>query len=370
MRIEELNTPCYVADYERFRNNVNDLLSAYRLHYGNFNVGYSYKTSYHDKFLQIAKECGLYAEVVSPKEYKMANALGYADADIVYNGVIPDAQHKAQVARHGGIVNVENLQELKELVLEWGVREIGVRVAFDVGNDLESRFGFFVDSQEYKEMVGFLSENHVKVKCLHCHISEARDLYSFRRRIMMMTRLAKNFGADIVDIGGNMYGRMHDEAFRRQFLNYCTFEQYGEIVGELMKEAFPDESVKLIAEAGTPLVSDAVSLALTILTVKEINGKKYIIVDGKTSDAGFVSKYKIPPCRHYGRKANEVKYAMLVACTCIEEDVIRLYSGPANVGDKIVIDNVGAYSANLVTDFIVDGCRMFHDAKDIEYGER
>ena len=75
----------------------------------------------------------------------------------------------------------------------------------------------------------------------------------------------------------------------------------------------------------------------TVIAVKRINGKDYIVVDGQVSDAGFACKYKSPPYRHFGSQSNVVKNAAVVGCTCIEDDyIIKDYTGPANVGDKIV----------------------------------
>lgn len=368
MNVLDLSTPCYIYDLELFEHNVTDLCNCFKQHYDNFRFGYSYKTSYFEPFLQSAKRLGALAEVVSEKEYELARSMGIDDSQIIYNGVIPNPESKARVAKTGGFVHVENMTELRQLVEEYEVKELGVRVCFPIGDVFDSRFGFYVDGPEFCEMQDYVIEKGVKINVVHCHVSHARSAEGFFARIKVLIDVAKRLGASAVNIGGNMYGRISDEAFRAQFPNYCTFEEYGRVVGGEMKKAFPNEDIMLLAEGGTPVVSDVVSIVFTVLAVKRINGKDFIIVDGQVSDAGFACKFKSPPYRHFGNKSNVVKHAAVVGCTCIEDDyIIKDYIGPANVGDKIVVDNVGAYSYNLVNDFITPGCRRFYSIKEVEF---
>lgn len=368
MNVIDLVTPCYIYDLERFERNVADLCSCFKRHYGNFRFGYSYKTSYHEPFLRSAKRLGAMAEVVSGKEYELARSMGVDDSQIIYNGVIPNPECKARIAQAGGFVHVENKIELQQLVEAYGVKEIGVRVCFPIGDVFDSRFGFYVDGPEFCEMQSYVKEKGVKINVVHCHVSHARSARGFLSRIKTLIDVAKRLGAAAVNIGGNMYGRITNDAFRAQFPNYCTFDEYGCVVGTEMKMAFPAENIMLLAEGGTPVVSDVVSIVFTVLAVKRINGKDFIIVDGQLSDAGFACKYKSPPYSHFGKSGNVVEHAAVVGCTCIEDDyILRDYSGPANVGDKIVVDNVGAYSYNLVNDFITPGCRRFYSIKEVNF---
>lgn len=368
MNLRDLVTPCFIYDIDRFELNINSLRDSFKRYYGNFRIGYSYKTNYFEPFRLSAMRLGVMAEVVSNKEYKLAQSTGIDDSMIIYNGVIPDPACKAKVIKSGGFVHVDNMGEIKQLVEEYGISDIGIRVSFPIGDVFDSRFGFYVNGPEFYEMTDYLKEKGVKINVVHCHISHARSANGFLTRIKTLINVAKSIGAKAINIGGNMYGRIANEKFRMQFPDYCSFEEYGRIVGGEMKKAFPNEDVALLAEAGTPLVSDVVSIVFTVIAVKRINGKDYIVVDGQVSDAGFACKYKSPPYRHFGSQSNVVKNAAVVGCTCIEDDyIIKDYTGPANVGDKIVVENVGAYSYNLVNDFITSGCRNFCSIKDLEF---
>lgn len=350
----DLKTPLYIADKSDFKRNITDFIAAFRKYYPNYNIGYSFKTNYYGEFINVVKEVGGYAEVVSPSEYQMARNYGFDYSQIIYNGVIPDLDDKMRCANHDGIVNVDNVGELGSLIgICTAPLAIGVRLNFDIGNGVVSRFGIDVDSKGYQEIIELQRRGLIRVKCVHCHISYARGLSYFKKRAEMMAKYAKELGASIVDIGGNMFGRM-DDSLKVQYGEYVpSYEEYAKVIGEVFAREFPNGEVQLITENGTPIVSTSMSILATIIGKKVIKGKTMLVVDCKRDDVGFVCHTKNPPCKVLSNDSDYVEHATIYGCTCIENDIIhRDYSGPANIGDKILISNVGAYGCNVANDFI------------------
>lgn len=350
----DLETPLYIADKSDFKRNITDFIGAFRKYYPNYNIGYSFKTNYCEEFINVVKEVGGYAEVVSPSEYQMAGNYGFDDSQIIYNGVIPDLDDKIRCANHGGIVNIDNIGELGSLFgLSTSPLAIGVRLNFDIGNGVDSRFGIDVESKDYQEIIELQLRGLIRVKCVHCHISYARGLSFFKKRAEMMARYAKELCVSIVDIGGNMFGRM-DDSLKVQYGEYVpSYEEYAKVIGEVFAREFPNGEVQLITENGTPIVSTSMSLLATIIGKKVIKGRTMLVLDCKRDDVGFVCHTKNPPCTMLADDGDYVEHAMIYGCTCIENDIIhRDYSGYANIGDKIVISNVGAYGCNVGNDFI------------------
>lgn len=353
----DLKTPLYIADKSDFQRNITDFIAAFKKYYPNYNIGYSFKTNYCEEFINVVKEVSGYAEVVSPDEYNLAHNLGFDNSRIIYNGVIPDSLDKLRVANQGGIVNVDNMHELAELIksvnLSTSQLNIGVRLNFDIGNGVVSRFGIEVGSSDYQYVKDAQRSGVINIKCIHCHISYARGLSYFKKRAEMMAKYAKELGASIVDIGGNMFGRM-DDSLKAQYEEYIpSYEEYAKAVGEVFTREFPNGEVLLITENGTPIVSTSMSLLATIIGKKIIKGKTMLVVDCKRDDVGFVCHTKNPPCNVIADSGDYVEHATIYGCTCIENDIIhRDYSGYANIGDKIVIANVGAYGLNVANDFI------------------
>ncbi len=367
--VEELPTPIYITDVEAFSQNIITFRDELRKEYGNVRIGYSLKTNYHEPFLKEVLRLGEMAEVVSPMERNKAIAFGFSESDIIYNGVIPDAYTKLQTAERGGIVNFDNVDELKEAVpFTYGhflPVDVGVRLNFDMNTGVVSRFG--VDVENNEELSWLLDQKahpYLRIKKLHCHYSGARELYQFKRRVSKMAHFARMFGADTIDIGGNMFGVLSHEFDMQYKCVVPSLSEYAHAIGSEMKKQFPDESVLLIVEGGTPFVTNAMHLLTRIKNVKTIRGKQYVTVDCRNEDVGWTCRYKEPVVQSLC--AGEDSLSTIFGSECTETDIIRRsYFGPVARGGLLLIRDIGAYSSNLTNNFILQGCRMFIDIESI-----
>lgn len=361
-RYRSLPTPIYIADLNAFKTNLSDLLVAFRTHYSNFNIGYSFKTNYYEGFLKIVKELGCMAEVVSPKEYRMALANGFSDNEIVYNGVIPATEQKLSVLLHGGVVNFDNTEELIKVVQKSPQHhplEIGLRMNIDIGNGIPSRFGIRPYSQEYEFIQDLVKDGVIKVKAIHCHISYARSLEKFRIRIEKMLDIAQQLNPSIIDLGGNMYGRV-DPLIESQFIENTgtmpTYDDYAEVIAGRMKAAYPYEDVKLLIECGTPILGNCMYLLTTCINTKRYEMQTPIaILDCTHYDVGFVIAKKNAAIYPLNGNEDVLSNARVFGCSCVEEDLLHSrYTGPMRYGSRYLIANVGAYGTNIANDFIID----------------
>ena len=373
MKYDEVKTPCYVYDIDAFRKNVKDVLHCVRQHYPNFRLAYSYKTNYFRPFLVEARKLGLYAEIVSHEEYELALSIFELDRNIIYNGVIDDFSHKLSVSSHGGIVNVENMRELMKFA-EYSdntqkVLRIGVRVNFDLGNGLTSRFGIDVDGPEFEWISNPFNHPFLDISCVHFQFGGSagglRTPEVFRIRVRKCVEIARKLGAKVVDIGGNIIGRMDDDFVSQFPYAVPSLEEVCSAIGDEMKKCCPKGDIQLIAECGSALVTNAMHLLTTITNINVVRGKTFITCDCRCTDAGWsITRYD-PAHTHHGQSKSVVANAKVYGCECREEDVlIRNYTGPASIGDRLLLKNIGAYSYSVVNNFITPGCRR---CMSIEY---
>lgn len=367
--VNDILTPAYIIDVNEFRKNLYDLRAAFTAIYPNYHIGYSYKTNYLHDYTDVIVDANEFSEVVSHKEYVMAKKRGVLDSMIIYNGVVNDFKAKLHVIKHGGIVNVDNLCEFKEFVnasCKDNCLNIGVRLNFDIGNGVDSRFGIDVESDDFKWLADKSNHPYVNIKCVHFHIGEGRDLESFKKRICGLIKYADILNAEIIDIGGNMCGPMFPE-YRAQFdFHIPTFEEYAEVVAGEMKSAYPNCEKMLITENGTSLVANTMHLLASIIAVKRIREHTYITLDTKMHDVGSSCVHKSPAYIHFGCKENCIEHGTLVGSTCLDIDrIVKDYHGPANIGDKILFKGVGAYSNNCSSDWIVNKVKRYYNMKDI-----
>lgn len=365
-KVETLPTPIYITDVDVFLQNIVTFGDELRKQYRNARIGYSLKTNYHGSFIDEVLDIGEMAEVVSPMEYNIAVSRGFRLSDIIYNGLFPDALNKLEVAKNGGIVNFDNIAELKDATFyDIEPINVGVRLNFDMHTGVVSRFG--VDVENNEEMAWLLDQKAhptLRINKLHCHYSGARELHHFRHRVSKMAHFARMFGADTIDIGGNMFGVLSPEFDMQYKCVVPSLSEYAHAIGSEMKKQFPDESVRLIVEGGTPFVTNAMHLLTRIKNVKTIRGRYYVTVDCRNEDVGWTCRYKEPVVQSLC--SGEDSLSTIFGSECTETDIIRRsYYGPVARGGLLLIRDIGAYSSNLTNNFILQGCRMFIDIESI-----
>lgn len=355
--------PHYLFDREGFGQNINELLEAFLPRYGNFAMAYSFKTNYLRAACDTVREKGCFAEVVSPQEYAYAKRLGFPDSRIVYNGVIP-AGDKLVVLAAGGMVNIDSLAEYERLA--WLAQEfstpmrIGIRVNLDVPW-ATSRFGIPPEGDDFAAIMESISQNSfVSLGGFHSHVHGGRNVLCWVERATALIDLAKQYGAKYIDLGGGMWGKMPEE-LKAQFKSKPnTYQEYGEAIGGLFAEAFPDESVKLIVEPGIGLVGSEMECISHVVGIKEIRGKQYVQLDINGAATAFdynCDANRIRKPFHIIRTGAGQPVALLnadlVGTTCTEIDVlVRDYCGVLAVGDIVAFENVGAYSLVTSRQFI------------------
>ncbi len=84
--IEEFGSPLFVFSEHYLREKAHRLRQAFRSRYPSTQFAWSYKTNYLNAICQVFRDEGCIAEVVSDFVYEKARKLGYAGAEIVFNG--------------------------------------------------------------------------------------------------------------------------------------------------------------------------------------------------------------------------------------------------------------------------------------------
>jgi len=327
-------------------------------------IAYSFKTNYLKAICNTILEKGQMAEAVSPAEYDYARTLGFPMNRIVYNGVIPDTEEKFKLAARGGYVNVDNLGEynaLAKMALERNTMiQLGVRVNFDCGNGIVSRFGIDVEGLEFAEIMANIQKNPlVRFGGFHTHIGSSRQISFWGVKAAKMIELAKKYGAKYIDLGGGMFGQMPDE-LSAQFKGYVgSFEVYADVVAGKMREAFPGGEVRLILEPGTALVGNTMKIVAKIANIKKVQDQIYVTMGCCSNHIGMLCECRDIPATAFQNPAisNEDRVAvdaMLCGDTCLEFDYIKKhFKGEVAPGDVIIFENCGAYSISASRQFIV-----------------
>lgn len=342
------------------------LVSSLKISWGNFTIGYSFKTNSLPWLVQYVKDKGALAEVVSEDEYLLARYLGYRPDEIIYNGPYKGKNTMCEVLLAGGIVNVDAERELRwleELAMENPnhVFKVGLRVNFNLeryipgettmGNE-SGRFGFSYENGAFANvLLRVKGIKNVVLQGLHLHSStKSRSVAAFCAIAEMAVRLKREFDLSLeyIDVGGGYCGGIEGRP---------EYPQYFPAIAEVMKMAYSPAETRLIVEPGISLISKASCFITTVLDTREIGGTTYVITDG--------SRFNIDPTMiknnyfyhiDYKRRDNQpiVKKQVITGFSCMEAD--RLFevenSRKLLEGDRIIYENVGAYTICLNPLFI------------------
>ncbi len=351
----------YLLDSKQFRINFIELKSAFSSIYPNFNIAYSYKTNYTPKLCKIVDELGGYAEVVSEMEMELALRIGVDPKNIIWNGPIKNPIELERFLLLGGVVNIDSLDDLelvKHIVEQHptSIFNLGIRVNYEVGDGVISRFGFDSSSIDFNTCLDYvINTSNVELINIQCHFAK-RNVEYWPQRAKGMIDLIDRIGIvpRRIDLGGGLFGKM-EESLKKQFTaNIPNYEAYASAAATVFKERFGDNGPELIIEPGSALVGDCMKFVGTVKTIKEVQGKWFASILGSQKNISMTGVNPPIEIVHMGEETKNYENMDLVGFTCIEGDIIyKNYCGKLAKGDAVVISNCGSYSIVMKPPFIL-----------------
>ena len=364
----QLPTPYFVIDEPILQRYYDMLTDSLKENWGNYLVGYSFKTNSLPWLVGFVKRNGAYAEVVSEDEYSLAKYLGFKDSEIVYNGPYKGEQSFRNVLLAGGYVNLDSRQELDWLIELAEEKpdtriKVGIRVNFNLEQmcpgettmgEVSGRFGFCYETGKFARAVEVLRGlPNVQIAGLHLDSSsKSRSVNIFRSIARMACRLQQEFDFDLeyVDLGGGYCGGMKGRP---------EYPDYFPAVAEELSKCFTPEKTKIIVEPGISLISKCTTFVTSIFDTRDIKGKRYVMTDG--------SRFNIDPTMIKTSHLFHLEYnkdfpgerpvmarQVISGFTCMEVDRLFTYENQPELvpGDHIIYENVGGYTMSLNPLFI------------------
>lgn len=352
----------YLLDSEQFKKNYLELKNAFSEIYSNFNIAYSYKTNYTPKLCKIVNELGGYAEVVSEMEAELAIKCGVKPENIIWNGPIKNPEKLKEYLHMGVNVNIDSIGEaeyIQKLADDTDkTLNVGIRCNYDVKDGVLSRFGFDVDSEEFKKVLDIVTyTKNIHFVNFQCHFAK-RQVEYWPERAKGMIALLDKIGIipERIDIGGGIFGKMPD-CLKEQFSSEIPgYEEYAKAAATVFDEFFNDKKIKpeLIIEPGSALVGDCMKFVGTVKSIKNVRGKYIASVLGSQKNISMTGVNPPMEVIHMGKTLKDYKNLDIVGFTCIEGDVLyKNYDGRIALDDVIVISNCGSYSLVMKPPFIL-----------------
>lgn len=355
-------TPYYVINKKELDEGLCKLKRALETCWGNYIIGYSYKTNSLPWIINYFKENGCYAEVVSDDEYLLAKRIGVDENRVIYNGIIKSKDTFLEAIRNRCIVNIDSQREidwLDELPFD-GHFGVGLRVNFDIEKCCPNqsacgaeggRFGLCYENGEFEKALVKIKNKGIKIDGLHLHVSsKTRSVDIYKAIANMACEITKKYELVLsyIDIGGGFFGGLENKP---QFIDYLT------AVSEILKETFEPNKTAIIVEPGMSLIGSPISYVTSVIDIKDTTYGRFVVTDGSRMNIdplmtkkAYFHRYELIGDDTRG----DIKKQVISGYTCMEHD--RLFfeenSKELLAGDKIIYDKVGAYTMCLTPLFI------------------
>ena len=365
----KFGTPFYIMDPDKYRQNINGFINAFKRKYDKTIAGYSFKTNYVPALCGIAKEEGCFAEVVSDMEYALAKKLDFKQ--IIFNGPIKRTDVLRQAIEDGAIINLDSEYEVDAVCkykeqhplrdLKVGMR-ININLTDENGNSTIQcglrfgRFGFPKDI--IGKNVERLRQKDIKIISLHGHTSTSdRAVLNYKIITLQMLTVCEKYqlnDLEYFDIGGGFFGAAPEGM---DLTGRPTYEDYADCVLEeiMTNNWFKDHKPYIIIEPGSSVVSNVFTYYTKVYQHKKVGKVNFVMVDGSVFDVKPTMHSNNLPHDAFTAVDTIEKYICdVVGSTCMEKDVMlkEVTMPKMNAGDYIQFRGVGAYTICMTPTFI------------------
>lgn len=387
-------TPLHVVNEPRlFRTAKNFQETVCTVYPEKSSVHFAFKCNSVPAIVEIIREAGLKAEVMTPYELSLALQVGFSGDEIIVNGPCKTREFlRACCEARVRFIVIDSLDELYDVEKIARSLETSVDVLLRVNPDYvpkgmnagsatgsrRSPFGLDVRSNEVDTALSIIKRLcYVRFQGFHFHIGTGirnpKDYSSALRCLSDLIFLAKRYNLDInvLDVGGGMASMTTRELTTVELLLSEGFGKFPkfiqaddspvledfirEITNAITKSFSGQPLPELILEPGRSIVSSNQFLLLTVYRVKHRDGVgTWYITDGGLGTVTLPTYYEY----HEVFLCNDVhrprtKNVTIVGPACFAGDIVYRNKLMPTVleGEIIAIMDSGAYFTALESSF-------------------
>ncbi len=312
---------------------------------------YAVKANPDHRVLRTLAQNGSGFEIASVAELDLLLALGVPAAEIFYSNPVKARDSIAYAAQKGVewyvVDSVDEMRRVHEVMPD---AKQYLRIATpNIGSDWPLAGKFGAGTAEIRECIAYASRHRIDLAGITFHVgSQCRNPENWRvgiekARALFDAMVKAGLKPRMLDIGGG-YPVRHVKPIP-------SIEVIGEVVNRAL-EAFPDD-VRVIAEPGRFLVSDAGYFVCRVLGTATRGGKRWMHWDagmfGGVIETTEGLKYRI----RCDRSGPDVPWTV-AGPTCDSVDIVmrdELLPSDLQEGDFIYIKNAGAYTTAYASQF-------------------
>jgi diaminopimelate decarboxylase len=357
-----IKTPFYLYSLNQLKLNFNNFKNSFRK--VNPLICFSIKSNSNVKIISELNKLGSGADVVSLGELKIALKAGISPKKIVFSGVgKTEEELDFAIKERILLINAESESEVKKInkiakknnkIVSVGIR-INPNISAKTNKKIstgkkDNKFGVSMNAclEIFNNQYNY---EYIKFEAISVHIgSQIMDVNPFKKVLSSLSNFNKKInqlGINLkyIDLGGGT-GIPYSQS-EKSF----NLVKYSNLVLKFKKI----NNVEIIFEPGRSICGNTGVLVSKIIYLKDIPGKKFIIIDAAMNDlmrpALYGAKHEIYPLL----KNNSLikKNTEFVGPVCESSDTFMSYNKYQNLneGDFICINNIGAYGRSLASNY-------------------
>jgi diaminopimelate decarboxylase len=282
--LESFGSPLYLYDAEQVRRAFHEFCAAFPYRPADFH--YAIVCNKNAYLVRLLYELGAGIHANTPGDAYAALTAGVAPDRIVYSGTGLNAADFAYLLSHSIHMNLDSLDQLRDLAAHQGAEEVGLRLLIDDENHA-NRIGVTVN--ELAAALEIARPQGLRITGLHMYAGT--NTLNVGRFIECLERLIEASDLlpdlDYLDVGGG-FGVAYKEG--RSQLDLRTL---GLAVAERLRALSQrrGRAIRLMVEPGRLLVAGAGTLLMKVVSVKERGGRRYIGVDSTVGNVVVESVY-------------------------------------------------------------------------------
>lgn len=359
-------TPLYVMDENRIIDHCQQYLKYTKEYISNDTIIlYASKACDFKYMYEIINKQGLHFDVVSPCELYIALKANIDPNKIHYHGNNKsDSDIEFGIKNHVGYFIVDSYDELiavNNIAKKHDIKQkILLRITPGIDPHthqkiatgvIDSKFGTLIDKADNIIKTAINLDNII-LEGFHCHIgSQLFDIDPYLETIEIMFEFISKYPCKILDIGGGFPVRYTTSD------PVINLESYIKAIGDKIKQCQTKYHLypTIAIEPGRSIVANTGITLYTIGSVKQVNNKMYVSIDGGMSDNPRFALYDAKYTAIAANKADEEK---VVNCTiagrcCESGDLIQENVMLPQVvrNDILAILTTGAYNYSMASHY-------------------
>jgi len=392
---EQYGTPLYISSEKRLKENVKEVLTAFRCGWPKTSVHYASKAEASLATLEEVRAAGADVEVNSGGELFKALKAGFQGSQIVFNGVAKSEEEIRQAVEAGvKSINVDSAFELERIIeiTDEMKKETGIifRIVPDVASGVaagvqtgthECKFG--IEMGEVPDLIRKAERaRFVKPLGYHMHVgTQTFDPATFRDAIKVLLRFAEKMEEktglhpEIIDIGGGLPIPYFIDAPASQYMpgnlyqmlrGNVTTESIAAVITDTLKSYRAARDAELILEPGRKIAGDAFLLVTRAENEKvRSTGDEWLLLDAGWNVLSEVKTYHwyFPMVSASRADRPHTRPMKLGGPLCESGDVwmdyethrelpdYRMMPEETEPGDLIAILECGAYGASIMNEY-------------------